>query len=463
LCATCVAAAQTPGTVTPESHPALTTYDCTLDGCTAITKSVVIDQNWRWIHNAGGYDNCFDSDAWDATYCPDAETCNQNCELEGISAADYTATYGVSTAGDALTLDYVTGSSVGSRMYLMKDTDTYEAFKLKNKEFTFDVNVSSLACGLNGALYFVAMDTDGGMRRHPSNTAGAKFGTGYCDAQSPQDLHYVDGLPNVEGWSSTSSTGQLGSSCVEMDVWEANAFSTALTPHSCGNITSQTRCGGDGDSDCSGLCDTSGCDFNPFRLGNTTFYGQGSSFLLDTSKPMTVVTQFITDDGTDTGELIEIRRFYKQGSTIIPQPTMPINGKGSFDSISDDYCAAEDSWFGATEFRSKGGMTAMDSAFTSGMVLVLSIWDDYATNMNWLDSTSPTDSTASGAKRGTCATTAGDPNTLRTDAASASVTFSNIRFGSISSTLLDVTLEMASGDQMTINSGALEPSPTPTI
>ena len=35
-------------------------------------------------------------------------------------------------------------------------------FKLKNKEFTFDVDVSELPCGLNGALYFVEMEADGG-------------------------------------------------------------------------------------------------------------------------------------------------------------------------------------------------------------------------------------------------------------------------------------------------------------
>lgn len=31
-------------------------------------------------------------------------------------------------------------------------------FKLLNQEFTFDVDVSQLPCGVNGALYFVEMD-----------------------------------------------------------------------------------------------------------------------------------------------------------------------------------------------------------------------------------------------------------------------------------------------------------------
>lgn len=30
-------------------------------------------------------------------------------------------------------------------------------FKPLNKEFTFDVDVSNLECGINGALYFVEM------------------------------------------------------------------------------------------------------------------------------------------------------------------------------------------------------------------------------------------------------------------------------------------------------------------
>lgn len=86
----------------------------------------------------------------------------------------------------------VTGSNVGSRVYLMAPDDTnYQMFKLKNREFTFDVDVSGLPCGLNGALYFVSMDADGGKSKYSTNSAGAKFGTGYCDAQCPQDIKFI--------------------------------------------------------------------------------------------------------------------------------------------------------------------------------------------------------------------------------------------------------------------------------
>jgi hypothetical protein len=90
-------------------------------------------------------------------------------------------------------LDFVTGSNIGSRLYLMQDDSTYQIFKLLNQEFTFDVDVSSLPCGLNGALYFVAMDADGGMSKYDTNKAGAKYGTGYCDSQCPRDLKFING------------------------------------------------------------------------------------------------------------------------------------------------------------------------------------------------------------------------------------------------------------------------------
>jgi hypothetical protein len=53
--------------------------------------------------------------------------------------------------------------------------------------------MSNLPCGLNGALYFISMDQDGGKSRFPNNKAGAKFGTGYCDAQCPKDIKFING------------------------------------------------------------------------------------------------------------------------------------------------------------------------------------------------------------------------------------------------------------------------------
>ena len=55
------------------------------------------------------------------------------------------------------------------------------------------VDMSQLPCGLNGVLYCVQMDSDGGVASFSTNGAGAKYGTGYCDAKCPQDLKFIDG------------------------------------------------------------------------------------------------------------------------------------------------------------------------------------------------------------------------------------------------------------------------------
>jgi len=453
-------AAQAPGSLKTENHPSLTSYSCTKSGgCTAESTLVTVDSNWRWMHETAEAVNCYTGNLWNTSLCPDEATCTSNCVIEGADE-EYSATYGIRASDAALELTFVTAGeysrNVGSRTYLMEDENTYKMFKLKNKEFTFDVDVSKLPCGLNGALYFVQMDADGGMAKYENNTAGAKYGTGYCDAQCPHDLKWINGAPNVVDWlpSATdpnSGTGHYGTCCVEMDIWEANAISTAYTAHSCA-AENQTRCEG---VDCgdnasgdrfNGLCDKNGCDMQTYRLNNYTFYGNGSSFQLDSSKPMTVVTQFITDDGTDTGTLIEIKRKYVQGNKTIWTPSLPVGGYGSYDKLSEGYCTAEKTYFAdGTNFLDKGGFGSMDDAFTKGVVLVMSIWDDHDVNMLWLDSTYPVNGTSPGDKRGTCASSSGVPAAIEASAAGSKVTYSNIKLGEINST-----------------TGSSPPSPSPT-
>ena len=42
---------------------------------------------------------------------------------------------------------------------------------------------------------------------------------------------------------------------------------------------------------------------------------------------MTVVTQFITNDGTDTGDLVEMRRLYVQNGVLIANSFSNVPGK----------------------------------------------------------------------------------------------------------------------------------------
>ncbi|CAE6384801.1 unnamed protein product [Rhizoctonia solani] len=430
--------AQQVGTQKAEVHPTLTWQKCTKSGgCqTQSQGKIVLDANWRWVHNTGGYTNCYTGQAWDSSLCSDPVKCAQGCAVDG---ADYSGTYGISANGNSLTMKFVTkteNTNIGSRVYLLADDNKYQMFKLKNQEFTFDVDVSNLPCGLNGALYFSQMDADGGMAKYPNNKAGAKYGTGYCDAQCPKDIKFINGEANVLDWKGSSNdansgTGRYGTCCNEMDIWEGNSISTAYTPHPC-TVQGQTRCSG---SECTSYCDQAGCDFNSYRMGVKNFYGKG--YTVDTSKKMTVVTQFITADGTASGALKEIRRIYVQNGKVIQNSKTNISGMATFDSITEPFCTAQKTAFSDTNtFSQKGGYTNMGKAFDAGMVLVLSIWDDHAANMLWLDSNYPTDRPASqpGVARGTCATTSGVPKDVETNSPNASVTYSNIKFGDIGST-----------------------------
>jgi cellulose 1,4-beta-cellobiosidase len=112
-----------------------------------------------------------------------------------------------------------------------------------------------------------------------------------------------------------------------------------------------------------------GCDLNTYRLGQTNFYGPGPSFQVDSTQPVTVVTQFITSDNTSTGDLVEIRRLYVQNGKTIPSPTFTIPGtSSSFDSITDSFCIQEETAFAEPPaFESKGGLKRMGDVMDDGM------------------------------------------------------------------------------------------------
>ena len=329
----------------------------------------------------------------------------ENCAIDGVDAADWDSTYGGATNGAELSLKFVSegpySRNVGSRTYLLdEDLTNYRIFNLLNKEFTFDVNDAELGCGLNGALYFVEMQADGGLGDYETNDAGAAYGTGYCDAQCPHDVKWINGEANMEEWEPSESDenagfGKYGTCCGEMDIWEANSQSQAYTSHPC-TIEGQYRCEGtecgDNASDerYDGVCDKDGCDYASFRLGDQSFWGPGSEFTVDSSQVVTVVTQFITADGTDTGELVEIRRKYVQNGNVIENSVMNIDGFEQYDSITEDFCQNYKVAFNDYDDHTiKGGLKVMGESLARGHVLVMSLWDDHEANMLWLDSNYP--------------------------------------------------------------------------
>ena len=224
-----------------------------------------------------------------------------------------------------------------------------------------------------------------------------KFATDYC------------------GTFLTASQGDIkgeGACCNEMDIWEANKYATQLTPHSC-NQTGLYKCTG---TQCSynGVCDKSGCSFNPYGLGNEHYYGP--ELTVNTRRKLTVVTQFPT---FPNGTLKEIRRLYVQGGKVIENAAVNISGRPAVNYIDADYCSTSTS-----RFVPLGGVPVMGEALARGMVLIFSIWWDASGFMNWLDSGSS----------GPCNATEGNPTIVQKIQPNPAVTFSHIKWGEIGST-----------------------------
>jgi len=424
-------------------------------GCQQQKGGIVLDSNWRWTHKVNDYKNCYTGNLWDNSLCPNNQQCTQNCALDGVDYATWANTYGVHVMdGNTLELKFVTqgpySKNIGSRNYLLDAShEKYEMFNLLNQEFTFDVDVSNLPCGLNGALYFVAMEADGGMAKHSTNKCGAKYGTGYCDAQCPRDMKWINGEANSEGWQPSNNdvnagTGKYGSCCAEMDIWEANSMTQAFTTHPCSKET-QYRCEG---IDCGitedghrydGVCDKDGCDFGSWRMGDHEFYGPGPQFKVNTKEKMTVVTQFITNDNTANGELVEIRRLYVQKGNVISNSKFNFDGTDipAYDSITKDFCGQIKDFFGDINYHDElGGLKKLGEEMKNGMTLVMSLWDDHAANMLWLDSDYPldADNTKPGVNRGPCPRDSGKPEDVERNHGSSSVKFGRVRVGDINST-----------------------------
>ncbi|KAH7312430.1 cellulase [Stachybotrys elegans] len=388
-----------------EGHPEIKTWRCTVTGgCVEHTNYIVLDALSHWVYQVDNPSyGCGDwGNAPNETVCPDVETCQKNCAMDGI--ADY-STHGVTTEGSALHLDMLRDSDLNvwsPRVYLLaEDKQTYEMLHLVDQEISFDVDPSKLPCGMNGALYLSEMLEDGG--KSDINQAGAYYGTGYCDAQC-FTTPFINGEPNLEGY---------GSCCNEMDIFESNSRSTHLAPHTC-NITGLYKCEPD---ECAfeGVCDKNGCGFNPYNVGNHEFYGH--DLVVDTKRPFTVVTQFPADD---SGTMIEYRRLYIQDGQVIQQPTSKLEGVPSINYVNDEFCTA----MGARKYLELGAAAGMGHALDRGMVLAMSVWWDEGGNMQWLD----------GGQAGPCNATEGNPSVIREIQPDAAVTFSNFKWGEIGST-----------------------------
>ena len=109
----------------------------------------------------------------------------------------------------------------------MEDGEEYKLFRMLEKEISFDVDMCNLRYGTDRAIHCSDMEKTGNM--NPTNTAGAAYGTGYCDGQWARDLNWANGKSNSEGWvpdkadpCDNSGTGDMDACCAVMVLWEAN-------------------------------------------------------------------------------------------------------------------------------------------------------------------------------------------------------------------------------------------------
>merc|ERR1719223_1502086 len=154
-----------------------------------------------------------------------------------------------------------------------------------------------------------------------------------------------------------------------------------------------------------------------------------AQFQVNTEKPFKVVTRF----HALAGELTSIEQFYVQDGREIHHPNYAAGGNDNIES--DAFCAAQKTTFGdRNSFSEKGGMKAMGEALDRGMVLVVSMWDDIAVSMNWLDSYMDCDPSEPGCTRGPCDPADGAPETLREAHPDSAYTVTNVRWGAFGST-----------------------------
>jgi cellulose 1,4-beta-cellobiosidase len=442
LLVSCVTAQQA-GKINSNDLVPFSIGECTADGsCKANTKTKLsLDSNWRWTHEVDSSENCYTANEWKTKsgeqVCEDGQTktCAKKCAVGAWPKEQWQAPYGVNHTSRGVDLGFVTQGpysiNVGTRLFVTEG-DEYKQFHLLGKEMSVTVDMSNTYCGLNGAIYFVEMDRHGD-KGVGDNNAGPEYGTGYCDAQCPRDLKWIKGKANIKPhWVPTQKDpmhnigqGGRGVCCAELDMWEANKHSMQLALHPMATEESQTvcyqdaECGSqqDGKRDI-GPTDRNGCYLNPYMFGHKKFYGPGEDYAVNTQKPFTIVTEFREKNG----ELEGMYQSYYQNGKKIEQPEY---GFGSGNAMTDDFC--KKSFEAHSEvplFQQKGGMKQFSKAVKRGMTMVVSFWDDMATNMNWLDS----------GKRGTCNPDLGDPKNLREKHPDASFGVRNVRWGPIGST-----------------------------
>jgi cellulose 1,4-beta-cellobiosidase len=133
------------------------------------------------------------------------------------------------------------------------------------KAFTFTVEVSNLPCGLKGGLKFVEMDSDGRMAKDPEN------------GQIPSSSFVPRTVKTGNGRRMTRTQARVSTAADAARCTSGRR--TRWRQHAC-------HTGGG---------ERSSSDFNSLRICKKTFWVPGH--IVDTNKPVQVVTQFMGAPG----------------------------------------------------------------------------------------------------------------------------------------------------------------------
>jgi len=227
----------------------------------------------------------------------------------------------VNVSGRSLTLQHGNVSDQGTRIWVAKDgsmaPDSYAQFPLLGKTLTYTIDLADVGCSCNAALYWVSMPGYGAN----GQPAPSEKGNFYCDANKV--------------W---------GTWCWEMDTFEGNQHTMAVTPHTCSSPPGMAI----------SSCDRAGAGRNSW-LANRHGICPEDRCIIDTRKPFRHEQSFVTDV---TGKvLLRITNTMRQGSRVFV-----------FNGTKDQ------------EYLGK-----MSTALEHGMVLTFQLWGGSWLLMSWLD------------------------------------------------------------------------------
>jgi len=159
--------------------------------------------------------------------------------------------------GGNLTLQHNSGFSIMKSCQANWDPADFSLFRLLGRTLSFTVDLSSIGCACNIALYLV---------HGPARSSNGAPSAGTC-SWSP---YYCDANRVCGQW------------CPEVDIMEANNRVFSSTPHKCDHPTSAGHYRS---------CDRTGCSRNTMDAGALA-YGPGQRFSINSLLPFEVLTTF---------------------------------------------------------------------------------------------------------------------------------------------------------------------------